>query len=585
MPAKQRRRRGLRLGDRAAGGPPSADPPALWVARHADHEEPSDRDLAREILDLAERLSSPPLPPQPPLSAGGGPYVVVWWMRSGRFAGGVFLRERCVAHSTQARYTTRRGQGGAQGAHDSSGSKAKSAGARLRRAGEARLWEDARKVAVSWKPYFGASALVFAWAPPVMQGTLFEKAFAGVLDRDDPRIRTQLPVTAGRPTFESLAALYEAMTACAVRPVESARDAAGADAASSAATDAKAPPRDGRVGARAARDRSEERGAEADQVPSFPPLTALHRAAAAANVDELAALLEELRLSTREGSEGKSSGGDAAAGVNAAAGPLLQTPLHYAAAAVAAASAAAPGVAGAAAAAGGDSAANVAAAALPTEAQAHDAEAEGPSAGAKGAAADARAKAAAECVYRLLVDGGADPAVLDARRRVPYYLAGNDEVRAAFRRARAALGDENGRDWEAARVGPPLAEADEALRREREAERRRQKKQRQKERRAKDRAEAEAAALDLQNREDEARRQEEARRARDGLPPKDGSRWTNACDYCQRVCAGLRRRDMYQRLEYAYCSTDCVQKHKRELLASAALARFGGGGGGPSQQP
>jgi hypothetical protein len=40
---------------------------------------------------------------------------------------------------------------------------------------------------------------------------------------------------------------------------------------------------------------------------------------------------------------------------------------------------------------------------------------------------------------------------------------------------------------------------------------------------------------------------------------------------------------MYQRLEYAYCSTECVQRHKRELLASAALARFGGGG--PSQQP
>jgi hypothetical protein len=27
-------------------------------------------------------------------------------------------------------------------------------------------------------------------------------------------------------------------------------------------------------------------------------------------------------------------------------------------------------------------------------------------------------------------------------------------------------------------------------------------------------------------------------------------------------------------LDYNYCSTDCVQKHKRELTAAAAMARF-----------
>jgi hypothetical protein len=31
---------------------------------------------------------------------------------------------------------------------------------------------------------------------------------------------------------------------------------------------------------------------------------------------------------------------------------------------------------------------------------------------------------------------------------------------------------------------------------------------------------------------------------------------------------------MLQRLDYVYCSTDCVQKHKRELMAQAALSRL-----------
>jgi Vms1-associating treble clef domain len=32
---------------------------------------------------------------------------------------------------------------------------------------------------------------------------------------------------------------------------------------------------------------------------------------------------------------------------------------------------------------------------------------------------------------------------------------------------------------------------------------------------------------------------------------------------------------MFSRLEYVYCTAECVQKHKRELMAAAALARFG----------
>ena len=49
----------------------------------------------------------------------------------------------------------------------------------------------------------------------------------------------------------------------------------------------------------------------------------------------------------------------------------------------------------------------------------------------------------------------------------------------------------------------------------------------------------------------------------------------NACDYCQKVCKDKSRSQMFSRLEFVYCSTDCVRKHQRELTAAAAMARFG----------
>ncbi|KAF1783553.1 Ankyrin repeat-containing domain [Phytophthora cactorum] len=62
----------------------------------------------------------------------------VFLLRSGRFAGAVFDKDKALCHKTFQRYTTRRKQGGAQSASDANG-KAKSAGATLRRYNEAAL--------------------------------------------------------------------------------------------------------------------------------------------------------------------------------------------------------------------------------------------------------------------------------------------------------------------------------------------------------------------------------------------------------------------------------------------------------------
>merc|ERR1712137_401660 len=103
----------------------------------------------------------------------------------------------------------------------------------------------------------------------------------------------------------------------------------------------------------------------------------------------------------------------------------------------------------------------------------------------------------------------------------------------------------------------------------------RRKKARQKEKKAKARAAAEEAEK-LRAAEEEAKQAKaEAKRVRDGLSAKPTG--ANVCDFCNKVCKGRNgSKNMFQRLEYKYCSVDCVNKHKRELMAAAAMARFGG---------
>jgi hypothetical protein len=45
-----------------------------------------------------------------------------------------------------------------------------------------------------------------------------------------------------------------------------------------------------------------------------------------------------------------------------------------------------------------------------------------------------------------------------------------------------------------------------------------------------------------------------------------------ACDSCGKF-AGNKP---FTRLEFKYCSTDCVNNHRRHLTADAALRRLGG---------
>jgi len=181
---------------------------------------------------------------------------------------------------------------------------------------------------------------------------------------------------------------------------------------------------------------------------------------------------------------------------------------------------------------------------------------------------------AAACVTALLVEGRANPCLVDARYRVPYFLATHDKVRDAFRMARATLGEDYCA-WDLdSKVGPALTLDDLTFKKAKAAEKKKRQKARQREEKLKEKAIADEA--EKRRKDDEARQQVEvdAKRIRDGLLPKSNSA-SNMCDFCQTICRGKRRNQMFQRLDYAYCSTECVNNHKRELIAAAAMARFG----------
>lgn len=177
----------------------------------------------------------------------------------------------------------------------------------------------------------------------------------------------------------------------------------------------------------------------------------------------------------------------------------------------------------------------------------------------------------AECVSALLLTGHANPCVVDGRNRPPYFVASHDKIRDAFRKARATLGEEKW-NWDGGKVGPALSIDDLEKRKAKAAEKKRKQRARQKEKKAKEKAEAEKEKQRLQEEAEQKKQEEDAKRIRAGLKPKSSTA-DNVCDFCQKNCK--RKSKMFIRLEYAYCSTDCVKRHQRELTAGAALSRLG----------
>eukprot|EP01113_Clastostelium_recurvatum_P013158 TRINITY_DN16919_c0_g1_i1.p1 TRINITY_DN16919_c0_g1~~TRINITY_DN16919_c0_g1_i1.p1 ORF type:complete len:715 (-),score=163.90 TRINITY_DN16919_c0_g1_i1:11-2134(-) len=130
----------------------------------------------------------------------------------GRFAGAVFQGPLCVAHKTFHRYTTRRKQGGSQSAADNkSGTSApQSAGASLRRYNEARLREDIQEVLREWTPLIQGSSLIFLAAPRGNTRSIFYYDGSPV-DPQSPRLHS-VPFPVDRPTFSETMRIHSILS-------------------------------------------------------------------------------------------------------------------------------------------------------------------------------------------------------------------------------------------------------------------------------------------------------------------------------------------------------------------------------------
>eukprot|EP00397_Hematodinium_sp_SG-2012_P028265 GEMP01029750.1.p1 GENE.GEMP01029750.1~~GEMP01029750.1.p1 ORF type:complete len:528 (+),score=107.05 GEMP01029750.1:181-1764(+) len=150
-----------------------------------------------------------------------------------------------------------------------------------------------------------------------------------------------------------------------------------------------------------------------------------------------------------------------------------------------------------------------------------------------------------EAILRLL--DTENPAAVDGKGRVPYFLCPNATARDVFRKYCANSPDRW--DWAAAKV-EALTDDMEERKRQKAKEKRRKQKERQKEQKILDKEEL-AEAEKRKKQEDEERQ---------GLP----------CANCSKKCGDKP----FFRINNAYCSTTCVQAHQRTLAANAALARF-----------
>lgn len=149
-----------------------------------------------------------------------------------------------LAHKTFHRYTTRRKQGGSQAALDASGKHAKSAGANLRRYGEARLGDDIRALLGrrGWRELIGASERV--WVRTSMRtarGVLWHWTGSANSPLDEALASgklAHLPLATQRPTLGEIMRCFFELTRVKVAHLSAEQLAAQTDAQREAITQA-----------------------------------------------------------------------------------------------------------------------------------------------------------------------------------------------------------------------------------------------------------------------------------------------------------------------------------------------------------
>lgn len=384
-------------------------------------------------------------------------------LRSGRFAGAVFDKEKAVCHKTFQRYTVRRKQGGAQSASDAGG-KAKSAGATLRRYNEAALKQDVAALLEEWKRELDGADLIFLSSGKTDRSTFFPDKNP-VLRTSDPRLR-RIPFATGRPTFEEVCRVRSDLSSVRFSPLPPPSQPSPSTKTPKSKVGSVDSAAEVAAGV-AAIDIAEK---EEEAPPAAPRIIEIVQGGKVKELKEL--------LSAGDGVD-----------VNAVDAKYM-TALHHAA--------------------------------------------------AKNDAG----------MMDLLLEHGANPGLLDLHSRPAYFVCSTKETRNVLRRYMAEHPD--AWDYSASQIPDGLTSEMEQRKKEKEAEKRRRARERKKQQK-KQAAEEKA--------QEAARQEEEERQIAAGL----------ACDFCGKYAG----KSPFTRLEFKYCSTECVNGHRRQLMSEAALRRLG----------
>jgi len=155
----------------------------------------------------------------------------------------------------------------------------------------------------------------------------------------------------------------------------------------------------------------------------------------------------------------------------------------------------------------------------------------------------------------FLLEQGASPSMPDLHGKVPYQCAENKKERDTFRKFMGEFPDRF--DYGKTAIPSPITDETETLKKEKQ----KQKKKRQTENRK-------------ISKEKERRRQEaEAKRRADEEAAMLAA--AESCASCEKKLIGDSSK-WFNRLDYFYCSTDCMQAHRRGLQREAAIKRLQG---------
>ncbi|KAM6131832.1 tRNA endonuclease ANKZF1 isoform 2-T2 [Phoenicopterus ruber ruber] len=137
-------------------------------------------------------------------SLGASTCWVVLMMGGGHFAGAVFRGPQMQEHKTFHRYTVRARRGTAQGLRDAQtpGSAPRSAGASLRRYNEAALLKDIQDLLAAWAQHLKEAQRIFLRAPRHNRALLFGGRNPP-LTRGDPRV-CHIPLSTRRATLREV---------------------------------------------------------------------------------------------------------------------------------------------------------------------------------------------------------------------------------------------------------------------------------------------------------------------------------------------------------------------------------------------